>query len=365
VADETGNSAQEAAAVAAVQASNYAAADALLALEQLAAQQAVAPQQAVLQMAFTQAAAQYALMFGSLDAAADPVRAAVLSARLIEALDQVRTLDYTTPLQHYAEMAKVNGVNYANRYLADRVPAQSVSMSSTVGDAIGGVAQSVADVADRAAEMIGQQEITGFSDLQTAMGRAAQVSGPVKSAATWTVNRASSGGIASVAVARGGRLLWVAERDACVICLALSGSLCDPGVGEGFDEDATFGKPGSAPPIWPYGMPLMSPPRHPHCRCHPEMWFGPSTPIFGPQDNAIYHNPAVAAGVDLPAALRREAKRSILRGWSLPSESLTERINAADRLLAVGAGMPRTVEERAAKAVHNRRFTDRELPRSR
>jgi hypothetical protein len=362
VADETGNSAQEAAAVAAVQAVNYAAADALLELERLAADAATALQRAVLQVAFTQTAAQYATLFGSIQNAADPVRAAVLTARIVEALDQVRALDYATPLQHYSDIARVNGVNYANRYLSDRVAPESVARIDSVGDAIGGVAQSVADVADRAAEFIGQQEITGFSDLQTAMGRAAQVSNPVKSAATWAVNRSSSGGIASVAVARGGRLLWVAERDACVVCLALSGSLCDPGVGEGFDETATFGKPGSAPDIWPYGMPLMSPPRHPHCRCHPELWFGPSTPMFGPQDNAVYNNPLIAAGVDLPAALRREAKRSVLRGWSMPSESLNQRINAADRLLAAGAGMPRTVEERAAKAVKNRKFSERSLP---
>lgn len=363
--DEAGNSAQEAAAVAAVTAANWAAADALLQLELQSAAAATAVQSAILQQASRQAASMYLMRYGSLDAAVPAGQGAALMDPVLRALGEVAQLDYATPLQHYADLALVRGVDYANRFLTLPISPQSVAAPDEVADAIGGVAQSVAEVADKVRVDFEQLEIADFSQLRTAMARAAQVSNPVKQAASWTVNRASSGGILSAAVSRGARLLWVAERDACVVCLKLSGTLCDPGQGVGFDEEATFGKPGSAPSVWPPGMPLMMPPRHPHCRCHPELWYGPARDEGGPFDNAVYNNPQIAAGVDLPAALRREAKRSILRGWSLPSESAKARLDAADRLLAIGSGMPRTVEDRARRAVHNRRFTERSVPTTR
>lgn len=361
-ADESGNSAQEAAAVAAVQAANYAAADALLQLEQQAVDAALAGQRTAQQQLMRQSAAQYALMFGSIENPADPARAAILIEPIRQELERLAAADYTTSLRHYADLALHSGVQYANRHLASPVAPQSVGLSESVGAAIGGVAQSVADTAARVQIAYDQLEISGFSDLATAVSRAATVANPVKQAAAWTVNRASSDGMAAVAARSGAHLLWVAERDACVVCLALSGHLSDPSTGETFDEDATFGKPGSAPAIWPLGDPLTRPPRHPFCRCHMELWFGPFSTPFGPQDNALYRRPDIAAGVDLPAALRREAKRSVLRGWSLPSESQAVRLSAADRLLQRGAGMPKSVEDRAVRAVRNRRFTDRSVP---
>ena len=60
------------------------------------------------------------------------------------------------------------------------------------------------------------------------------------------------------------RLVWIAERDACLTCLALAGHVSDPNSGIGFDEDASF-SPHGAPPVWPPGMPLLAPPRHPNC----------------------------------------------------------------------------------------------------
>jgi len=131
-----------------------------------------------------------------------------------------------------------------------------------------------------------------------------------------------------------------------VVCLALAGEIADPNEGVGFDEFATYG-PYEPPSIWPYGMPLMRPPRHPHCRCQVCIWLGsaPGQP-------------------DLPERLRHEAARSVLKGWSLPSESNRVRLRAAEKLLAAGGrGLPRSVQEEAAKAVARGTFHSREVPR--
>jgi len=55
--------------------------------------------------------------------------------------------------------------------------------------------------------------------------------------------------------------------------------------------------------------------------------------------------------VTLPEALKREARRSVARGFSLPSESEAQRLAATDRLLREGAGLPKTVEAAARRAV--------------
>lgn len=143
-------------------------------------------------------------------------------------------------------------------------------------------------------------------------------------------------------VDNGLRVVWVAERNACLVCLALSGHVSDPNQGVGFDEDATFG-PHKPTPAWPPGMPLMAPPRHPNCRCRLRIISA---------DNVL-----------VPQALRREAERSVARGWS-GYDSRRARLHAADRLLSRANRLPRTVNERAARDVARGRFSDRHKPRS-
>jgi hypothetical protein len=134
-------------------------------------------------------------------------------------------------------------------------------------------------------------------------------------------------------------VVWVAERDACLTCLALSGHVSDPNIGVGFDEFATF-SPRPAPAVWPPGMPLMGPPRHPNCRCRLRIITA---------DNAA-----------VPDALRREAERSVARGWS-GHDSRRSRL-AADRLVRHANRLPRTVNERAAKDVARGSFSTRHHP---
>jgi hypothetical protein len=145
----------------------------------------------------------------------------------------------------------------------------------------------------------------------------------------------------TVLIPPGLRVVWVAERGACLTCLALSGHVIDPNSGTGFDEFATF-SPHGAPQVWPPGMPLMAPPRHPHCRCRLRIIAA---------DNTM-----------LPEALRREAQRSVARGWS-DHDSRKSRLTAADRLMARGAPLPRTVQERARVDVARGSFSTRHRPR--
>lgn len=137
-------------------------------------------------------------------------------------------------------------------------------------------------------------------------------------------------------------VVWVAERDACLTCLALSGHVSDPNAGLGFDEFATF-SPRPAPGVWPPGMPLMGPPRHPNCRCRLRILAADNTMV--------------------PEALRREAERSVARGFS-GHDSRRSRLGAADMLVRRANRLPRTVNERAAKNVAAGSFSTRHRPRA-
>lgn len=141
----------------------------------------------------------------------------------------------------------------------------------------------------------------------------------------------------------------------CVHCAAYIGHYVRPG--DSFPTNLTFGDKPLTP--WPDPDRLDGPPLHPNCRCRLIAWLGPVA--THPVDTAIYNRPALQDQVDLAAAMRREAKRAVLRGWSLPSESESVRLRAADRLLRRGAGLPKSVEARARKAVQAKRFPDRHV----
>lgn len=140
----------------------------------------------------------------------------------------------------------------------------------------------------------------------------------------------------------------------CVTCLALSGSVVN--VGESFDLNATFGaKPMTYVPIGVGG--LTGPPRHPNCRCRCSPWLGQSEPGV----------------IDFPTALRREAERSVLKGFARPSESERVRTQAADRLLQlIGSGsspsgwqVPKSVRTRARNSIDKGTFRTGPVPTGR
>jgi len=157
----------------------------------------------------------------------------------------------------------------------------------------------------------------------------------LKGAVTWATNSAGNDGVIEVANVAQVSLVWVAEFDACVECLAYSGRTC--GAGDTFPEGLTYGAVTYADT-----SNLEAPPLHPNCRCTVE--------VLGDQSYAD--------------ALRREADRSILRGFSLESESMGVRLDAAQRLLDNGVVAPKSVQKYAANAIKEGAFPTRGRPDS-
>lgn len=122
--------------------------------------------------------------------------------------------------------------------------------------------------------------------------------------------------------------VWRAERTACVHCAAYAGHIDD---GDGYPAGLTFGKA----PL--HDGPVAQPPLHPNCRC----------------TQILVH---VESAEDLARAMRREAQRSILRGWSMASEPESVRLDAAQRLLNEQPAMPKSVQAYARKAIKSGRF---------
>lgn len=179
---------------------------------------------------------------------------------------------------------------------------------------------------EEAVGLAGTGEITSQADLDVVMAAAQRAVTGAASDVRWATNRAVNAGHMAVALRSGLRLMWVAERDACLDCLAHSGRIVEPGTF--FPGGLTFRASRRALPAIPY------PPRHPNCRCRVR-------PVGDP------------AGVD--TALQREARRAVLRGDSA-YDSTRARLDAAEALLARGSGLPATVERRARTAVRTRRF---------
>lgn len=138
------------------------------------------------------------------------------------------------------------------------------------------------------------------------------------------VEASAAAPVQAAAADAGHELLWVAERDACVICLAYSGYISTNGV---FPGGLTFD-----PKRVAYGGdPLDGPPAHPHCRCC--VWA---------VDSKIKWDP-------IAGSLRREAQRSVAKGWKLPSESNASRQRAASGLLSHPTLLPKSVIAEARK----------------
>lgn len=146
------------------------------------------------------------------------------------------------------------------------------------------------------------------------------------------INGSGNAGATAVADAAGKPTVWVAETDACVHCLAYSGRVAKPG--KPFPGGLTYGKRSYHP------GPLPHPPLHPRCRCTVEPLNDPS----------------------YAAALRREADRSVLRGFSLASESMGVRVDAAARLVAKGVDAPASVIAFARRSIKAGKFPTRGRP---
>lgn len=180
-------------------------------------------------------------------------------------------------------------------------------------------------LAVRQARLLARGDAPLDAVLAPLFGHANSIQGRV----TEAVNRGGNAGVLRVASVARLPVVWVAETDACVHCLAYSGQVAEPG--QKFPGGLTYGRKSYHPDALP------TPPLHPNCRCTLE-----------PLNDISY-----AEG------LRREADRSVLRGFSLESESMSARVDAAQRLLERGVDAPKSVKAFAERAVREGKFPTR------
>lgn len=212
--------------------------------------------------------------------------------------------------------------------------------SRTLRQRTAALADAVAERRDRALAALRPASARRWSGVQTGIGIARSALSAVRGHITTIVGEAVNEGAQAGIDHAGAKKVWISERDACVTCAAYAGLTVA--------ADAKFPAGLSWDPNQRgRGDELASPPKHPNCRCRVTAW----------------RDDWDAEGVpSFPDSLRREARRSIARGWSLPTESGAARIRAARELLRTGAGLPKSVEEFALLAVRAGRFADRTFP---
>lgn len=155
---------------------------------------------------------------------------------------------------------------------------------------------------------------------------AAQAQRVVEREASTQLSTAHSDGLAAAAdqAPEDWVFVLVPERDACLRCTSYAGSICEPlglfapvrAFQDGIDAEVRV-------------------PVHPWCRC----------------SKKLVHRDDAERVAD---PLRREAERSVARFDALPSESDRARTEAAQRLIAQGSRLPKTVLERAGREVRKR-----------
>jgi hypothetical protein len=319
-------------------------ADEALALEHLAADVAAGPVRVAAVELLQWATKRWVSAFGSLDARIDAAQWADLRPHVIRQLRAARPADPSPAVIEHAEQALTMGTRQAATALDIPTPEprtldpDTVKLAHSTGTAI-------TDRYATAEKLIDATTVETHPQLVQALAPTHAAANDVDRDARTAVNTAVNQGSQDVAAATGADLLWFSEKSACVVCAALAGTVVKAGAS--FPASATFG---DKPTKWwtppGYVGPLL-PPRHPRCRCRVECWFGHAGP---------------PGSLTLPEALRREAERGVLRGFSVPSEGEQVRVRAADRLLKRGTRLPKSVQAYARAAVRRGRFTTRNVP---
>jgi len=175
-------------------------------------------------------------------------------------------------------------------------------------------------------------------EVDTAVAIAGRSVNTVEITASQVAVRGVAEGQRAVAKHLWRRMIWRAERDACLICLAYSGVVSAP---DGtYPPNLTFGKPRKTKRIG-----RVKPPEHPRCRC--------TSTIYTPRNDP---------GGLIAKSLQQEARRSVVKGWGLPSESDAARRRAALNLLRHGTDLPKTVEAEARRRLRKGRRFRRPVP---
>lgn len=187
---------------------------------------------------------------------------------------------------------------------------------------------------DNAIQLSTQLPMTSSDDILAVISRAQGGVRTQRADASWVTHRGVALGVAEVARERQRAVVWIAERDACLHCLAYQGRVVEPG--KPFPPGLTY-----ADKSLPQLGALLGPPLHPHCRCQlEETDLEPGT---------------------IDPGLAREAARSVARGLT-DHASEPARLRAADRLVKGALGsrlLPKSVLDRARRNVRDRRFKAR------
>jgi hypothetical protein len=288
--------------------------------------------------AITAALGGWVTAFGALTVAGSgPALAAYLAGvrrdvgRATAGLEERAPRVVAARLGEAAGLGARHAVAFAVRAAGGRHRVPEVTVPSEALQAARALGGTVREQLRLAARLLSDQEVgrSGWRGVLTGIGAARKAVGLVGRAASWALHRAINDGAAQAVAALGARGLWVAEPDACVLCLAYAGRLAD--------ADGTF----------PGGLALDprqrqtsaaridGPPRHPRCRCRLVPWRDEWAPRRGPA---------------LPDLLREQAWRSVAAGSARPSESRAARLRAARTLLAT-RGVPAAVRRQARTAV--------------
>lgn len=275
----------------------------------------------------------YARTVGSLDEppTADQsllLRAAV-AALILRAAERAAELliGIVDALVEAAQKAIEYGVRLAEQFLGFAVD-QLTYTDPALTDAVVAMRELARQDLAAAVAYAQQAPIRSHGDLVAIGAKGNQLANRVDRTARWMFNRGANRGVELIADQLGAEKLWIAERDACLTCLAYSGDTV--GALELFPAGKTYGDRSTV--RWP----IPGPPAHPNCRCRLQVWLGSEEGV-GP--------------VEMPEALRREAQRTVARGWS-EYASEPARLRAASRLIQQGATLlPRSVVDRARSAV--------------
>ena len=186
----------------------------------------------------------------------------------------------------------------------------------------------------RDAEAVARQGIRTQTEVAAVAAKVNKGKARIEGHARFVANEGINAGTADVARKMGLRLIWVAERNACLHCLAHAGYAVEPGSlfpGISFDPAAR-----NIPAV-PF------PPLHPNCRCQVRTT---DVPAGKPPHNRSSLSPA--------ARLAAEARRSVVYQWTdYNSNAATRR--AAEALLRAGAGLPASVEQRARRMLRTKK----------
>ncbi len=314
--------------------------DALAALEDANVAATAGPLELELASLLRGAGARWVRAFGSLEAEATPVELAAIAAYLrggVAALDleplgpavlAMLGPAFALGVAQAAEIAEV-------REGADRRPRPTpleraqVDASLTLATAAKGAALLALGGLALARTPTWPHLARSFSKSHTIVSIVQRL------VATFTQGSAHRGGTALAATHGLGRL-WVPERDACYRCQAFAGRVAKAGA---FTAGTYYGD-GKAPD------PVLAPPLHPNCRCQ-------QVPI----------EPGSAAAAEMTAALGREARRSVAKGWTeAGGESNAAALRATERLLDAGGRLPKSVLREAELAVGRGGFVQRTVP---